>query len=128
MAKPIFYDPQRKRWKRLRRLMDVLGLAVSLLIVFFLVSALRGVSLTTLLLPEQHRPYKALKERERKRRKPPVVATKSKKKPPTEVVLNSGDGVRAAFYVTWDAGAYSSLRERRRKCEAAARSRVPSSA
>ena len=110
MAKPIFYDPQRKRWKRLRRLMDVLGLTVSLLIVFFLVSALSGVSLKTLLLPEQHRPYKALKEKERKRPKARVVTTKSKK-PPTEVVLNSGDGVRAAFYVTWDAAAYSSLRE-----------------
>ena len=62
MAKPIFYDPQRKRWKRLRRMMDVLGLAASLLIVFFLVSALSGVSLKKMLLPEQHRPYKALKE------------------------------------------------------------------
>jgi hypothetical protein len=110
MAKPIFYDPQRKRWKRLRRLMDMLGLTVSVLIVFFLVSALRGVSLTTLLLPEQHRPYKALKEKERKRPKPRVVTSKSKT-PPTELVLNSGDGVRAAFYVTWDAASYSSLRE-----------------
>ncbi|MBZ5568402.1 MAG: glycosyltransferase [Acidobacteriia bacterium] len=110
MAMPIFYDPQRKRWKRLRRLMDVLGLTVSLLIVFFLVSALSGVSLTTLLLPEQHRPYKALKEKERKRPKARRVTTKSKK-PPTELVLNSGEGVRAAFYVTWDAASYSSLRE-----------------
>ena len=108
MAKAIFYDPQRKRWKRLRRLMDVLGLAVTLLIVFFLVSALSGVSLTTLLLPEQRRPFKALKEnlkeKERKRPKARVVGTKSNK-PSTELVLNSGEGVRAAFYVTWDAAA-----------------------
>ena len=108
MAKPIFYDPQRKRWKRLRRMMDVLGLAVTLLIGSFLVSALSGVSLTTLLLPEQHRPYKALKEnlkeKERKRPKARVATTKSKQ-PATKLVLNSGDGVRAAFYVTWDAAA-----------------------
>ena len=64
MAKAIFYDPQRKRWKRLRRMMDVLGLAVTLLIVFFLVSALSGVSLTTLKLGDLRRPYKAL-QRER---------------------------------------------------------------
>ena len=110
MAKPIFYDPQRKRWRRLRRLMDVLGLATSVLIVFFLVSVLRSVSLTTLKLDDLRRPYKALKEKERKRPKPRVVAIKGKKAP-TQVVLNSGDGVRAAFYVTWDAASYSSLRE-----------------
>src|SRR5512142_1237138 len=106
MSKPIFYDPKNKRWKRLRRLMDVLGLTVTVLVAFLLVSALKGVELTTLLLPEQHRPYKALKEKERKRPKPRTTSKKSKK-PPTEVVLNSGDGVRAAFYVTWDAAAYS---------------------
>src|ERR1043166_2555581 len=87
MAKPIFYDPQRKRWKRLRRLMDVLGLTFSILIVCFLVSTLRGVNLTTLLLPERHRPYKALKEKERKRPKPRLAGGKSKKTP-TQVVLN----------------------------------------
>ncbi len=110
MSKPIFYDPQSKRWKRFRRLMDVLGLAATVLIAFFLASALKGVNLTTLLLPEQHRPYKALKEKERKRPRPRVASHKTKKHA-TEVALNSGDGVRAAFYVTWDAASYSSLRE-----------------
>jgi cellulose synthase/poly-beta-1,6-N-acetylglucosamine synthase-like glycosyltransferase/spore germination protein YaaH/peptidoglycan/xylan/chitin deacetylase (PgdA/CDA1 family) len=110
MAKAIFYDPQRKRWRRIRRLMDVLGLTASMLVVFFLFSALTQETLGTLLLPERHRPYKALKEKERKRPRPRVSAGKPKK-PPTQVVLNSGDGVRAAFYVTWDAAAYSSLRE-----------------
>ncbi len=110
MAKPIFYDPQRKRWKRLRRLMDILGLTASVLIIYFLASALSKMSLTTLQLGDLRRPYKALKEKERKRPKPRVAGRKSKK-PPTEVALNSGDGVRAAFYVTWDAAAYSSLRE-----------------
>ncbi len=110
MPKAIFYDPQRKRWKRFRRLMDVLGLAITLLMVFFIVSALRGVSMKTLLLPQQRRPYKALKEKERRRPKPRAAHRKSKK-PSIEAVLNSGDGLRAAFYVTWDAAAYSSLRE-----------------
>ena len=110
MAKPIFYDPQSRRWRLLRRLMDVLGLTITLLIVFFIVSVLSSVNIKTLLLPERHRPYKALKEKERKRPKARAAGSKSKK-PPTEAVLNSGDGLRAAFYVTWDAAAYSSLRE-----------------
>ncbi len=111
MAKPIFYDPQRKRWRKLRRLMDGLGLTFSLLVVFFLFSALTQEKLKTLLLPERHRPYKALKEKEQKRPRPRSTSLLKPKKPPTQVVLNSGDGIRAAFYVTWDAAAYSSLRE-----------------
>ncbi|MGI9103146.1 MAG: glycosyltransferase [Terriglobales bacterium] len=110
MAKPIFYDPQLKRWKRLRLLQAVAGLAITVIIVFFSITVLTGVSLTTLLLPEQHRPYKALKEKERRRPRPRRVARKSKT-PPSQVVLNSGEGLRAAFYVTWDAASFSSLRE-----------------
>ncbi len=109
-GKPIFYDPGRKRWKRLRLVFDILGVATSLLVISFIVSVLRGVSLTQLLLPEQHRPYRALKEKERRRPKARPAARKTSK-PPTQVVLNSGDGVRAAFYVTWDAASFSSLRE-----------------
>jgi cellulose synthase/poly-beta-1,6-N-acetylglucosamine synthase-like glycosyltransferase/peptidoglycan/xylan/chitin deacetylase (PgdA/CDA1 family)/spore germination protein YaaH len=110
MAKPIFYDPERKRWKRLRRFLDVIVLAASLLIVFFIFTVFRGVPLAQLLLPQQRRPYKALKEKERRHPRAQRAARKSKK-PASQLVLNSGDGVRAAFYVTWDAASFSSLRE-----------------
>ena len=110
MAKPIFYDPQRRRWKRLRRLLDVLALVSSALIIFFIISVFRTVSLGSLLLPEPHRPYRALKEKEHRRSRPRRVARKTNK-PATQVTLNSGEGIRAAFYVTWDAASYASLRE-----------------
>ena len=109
MAKPIFYDPKRKRWNRLRILLDVAGLGTTLVIAFFIISVFHAVSMGTLSLPEVRRPYKALKERERKR--PRASARRTSQKKPTEVVLNSGEGLRAAFYVTWDAASFASLRE-----------------
>jgi len=110
MPKPIFYDPQLKRWKRFRLLQTILGLGITALIGFFAVSIYTGVSLTAMLLPQQHRPYRALREKERRRPRPRATARKPKK-PATQVQLNSGEGVRAAFYVTWDAASFSSLRE-----------------
>src|SRR6478609_4391856 len=102
MAKPIFYDPQRKRWKRVRRLLDIVGLLTTVLIAFFIVSVFRSVTLAHLSLAEPHRPYRSLKEKERKKATP-RTAHKKPSKPPTQVTLNSGEGIRAAFYVTWDA-------------------------
>src|ERR1041384_5871354 len=110
MAKPIFYDPDRKRWKRLRRLIDIVGLVTTLLIIFFIISVFRSVSLAHLTLSEPHRPYRALKEKEGRKSRPRTTGKKPSK-PPTQVKLNSGEGIRAAFYVTWDAASYASLRE-----------------
>ena len=41
MAEPVFYDPQRARWKRLRRLVDAVVAALSALIIFFVYTTLR---------------------------------------------------------------------------------------
>src|SRR6267143_5061205 len=116
MAKPVFYDPRQCRWRRLRRLFDVLGVAITLLVVFFVYTAIRDEQLPSLLLPEQKRPYHALKEKEkekeRERRRQAALRTRRKtKKPPSQVALNADEGIRAAFYVQWDAASFSSLRE-----------------
>src|SRR3954469_5785030 len=111
-AKPIFYDPQRRRWRRLRRGFDALAVALTLLLVFFVYSVLKGASLPSLLLPEQKRSYHALKEKEQRHNKAPKpISRRKSKKPASQVVLNTGEGIRAAYYVTWDAGSYASLRE-----------------
>ena len=111
MATPVFYDPERKRWKHLRTVFDVTGVTLTLLVGFFFVTLLKEESLPALLLPEPKRPYHALKEKERRR--PPVrqVAHRKSKAAPSQVPLNSGEGIRAAFYVQWDAGSFASLRE-----------------
>jgi peptidoglycan-N-acetylglucosamine deacetylase len=116
MAQPVFYDPRRARWKRLRRLFDILGVCITLLIGFFIYSALRGERLPEFLLPQQKRPYRALKEKEkekaRERRRLLAHRTHRKSKmAPSQVTLNAEEGIRAAFYVPYDAASFSSLRE-----------------
>jgi cellulose synthase/poly-beta-1,6-N-acetylglucosamine synthase-like glycosyltransferase/peptidoglycan/xylan/chitin deacetylase (PgdA/CDA1 family)/spore germination protein YaaH len=112
MATPVFYDPQRKRWKRLRRIFDALGIGITLLIAFFIFTVVRGEQLPSLLLPQEKRPYHPVKETEKeKRAKQRKAARRKTRKAPTQIVFNSDEGVRAAFYVKWDAGSFSSLRE-----------------
>ena len=69
MAQPVFYDPRKARWKRIRLAFDVIGVSITLLVVFFAYTALRSQPLPDLLLPPQKRPYHALKEKEKERAK-----------------------------------------------------------
>src|SRR5258708_4085279 len=115
MAQPIFYDPRRARWKRLRRLIDVSTVIISALIIFFVYTALRDEPLPELLVPPQKRAFKALKEseQEKARERQKKLAGRSHRKSKlaaSQVTLNQGEGIRAAFYVPWDAASFSSLR------------------
>ena len=111
MAKPIFYDPQRRRWKRIRRIFDVSALLITAVFIFFAYTVLQGTSLNSLNLQDLRRNYKALKEKERRPRLKPASNRRKTQKPPSQVVLNSGEGIRAAFYVIWDAASFASLKE-----------------
>ncbi len=114
MATPVFYDPNQARWKRVRGLFNVLGVSVTLLALFFAFTALRSESLPKLVLPVEKHPYHPLTEREKekdkKRLKGRRGAHRTSKLPGSQVKLNESEGIRAAFYVTWDAASYSSLR------------------
>ena len=88
-----------------------------MLVIFFVYTALRSEPLPELLLPPQKRPYHALKEKEkekaRERRKLAAArrGARTRRSAPSQVKLNSEEGIRAAFYVPWDAASFSSLRE-----------------
>ncbi len=115
MNKQIFYDPHRKRWKRLRRVLDILALSGFLLLTVFLVGLLRMKPLPELSLKIQKRNYRALanvrtpvlKPGQRTRRS----AHRKTNLKPSDVTLNSGEGLRAAYYVEWDPASYSSLKQ-----------------
>ena len=115
MSKPIFYDPdpRRRRWTRLRRLFDVLGITITFLILFFVVSVFfEQEELPRLLAPAQKHNLKALKAETETRRKTKTKGTHRKTKAPaSEVELNADEGIRAAYYVTWDAASFVSLKE-----------------
>ena len=116
MAGPVFYDPRRARWKRLRRLFDVSAVFVSALVIFFVYTALRDEPLPELLFSPQKRAFKALKEseKEKARDRQKKLAARSHRKSKlaaSQVKLNQEEGIRAAFYVPWDAASISSLRD-----------------
>src|ERR1700683_1574197 len=122
MADPVFYDPQRARWKRLRRFVDALVLAISALVLFFVYTTLRDERLPELLFSPQKRAFRALKEseKEKARDRQKKLASRSHRKsklPASEVTLNQEEGIRAAFYVPWDAASFSSLRENSRQID-----------
>jgi peptidoglycan-N-acetylglucosamine deacetylase len=121
MAKPVFYDPRQSRWRVLRRLFDILGVTITLLVIFFVYNAIRSEQLPGLLLPAQKRPYHALKEKEKEKekekRKQAALRRRKTRKPPSQVTLNADEGIRAAFYVQWDAASFSSLREYARQID-----------
>ena len=115
MAKPVFYDPRQARWKRLRRLFDALGVSFMLLVIFFVFSVLRNERLPELTLTWQRKPYRALRENEKEKAKEKRKLALSRRGrrsfQASQVKLNSVEGVRAAFYVSWDAASFSSLKE-----------------
>jgi peptidoglycan-N-acetylglucosamine deacetylase len=122
MAQPVFYDPRRARWKRLRKLFDVTGIIVSLVIVVFIYTAVRSEPLPKLLLQYQKHPYHALKETEKEKaiEKRKQLVRRGRRKtnlPPSQVELNTDEGIRGAFYVPWDAASFSSLREYARQID-----------
>ncbi|PYV51770.1 MAG: polysaccharide deacetylase [Acidobacteria bacterium] len=128
MAQPVFYDPKRGRWKRLRTLLDIAGVLVSTVVIVFIYTATRE-PLPKLLLPFEKRPYHSLKdpyrglketEKEKAREKRNLIARRSHRRTkaaPSTVQLNTDEGIRAAFYVPWDAASFSSLREYARQID-----------
>ncbi len=115
MNKQVFFDPQRKRWKRLRRVFDSVAVVGVVLGVLFVIGLLRMRPLPELLLSAPRRNYSALKVE-------PLPMTKAGEKlrrsahrktdlKPSEITLNSGEGLRAAYYVEDDPASYSSLKQ-----------------
>jgi cellulose synthase/poly-beta-1,6-N-acetylglucosamine synthase-like glycosyltransferase/peptidoglycan/xylan/chitin deacetylase (PgdA/CDA1 family)/spore germination protein YaaH len=114
MSKQVFYDPQRKRWKRLRRIFDILALLGAVIGIFFVVGLLRMKPMKGLDLRSATKRYRALSN-------PPAPELTSREKlnrsahrktdlKPSDVVLNQGEGLRAAFYTDLDPASYASFK------------------
>ncbi len=108
----IFFDPQRKRWKRLRRGLDVAAVIFTLVLAAFIFSVLRHQQLPELLLPVPQHNYKALPDRSPllRARDQRLVHRKTGRKP-SEIPFNTGEGLRAAYYAPDDAASYSSFKQ-----------------
>ncbi len=120
MTTQVFYDPQRKRWKRLRRIFDVLALLGLVVGVIFVVGLVRMRPLPELLLQNPKRnfrtantPVAPLRKGEKLHRSAHRRSTLK----PSDVPLNQGEGLRAAYYVEDDPASYSSLKEHIRQID-----------
>jgi cellulose synthase/poly-beta-1,6-N-acetylglucosamine synthase-like glycosyltransferase/peptidoglycan/xylan/chitin deacetylase (PgdA/CDA1 family)/spore germination protein YaaH len=109
--KQIFFDPQRKRWKRLRRILDATAVVSTLVLAGFIFNVLRNQHLPELLLPTPRHNFRALPDRT------PLLhgakarpARRKSGRKPSEIPFNTGEGLRAAYYVQDDAS-YSSFKE-----------------
>jgi cellulose synthase/poly-beta-1,6-N-acetylglucosamine synthase-like glycosyltransferase/peptidoglycan/xylan/chitin deacetylase (PgdA/CDA1 family) len=108
MVRQIFYQANPSRWRRLRLALNVAGVATTLLIGFFWVSLNRAAELNKLYLPEQRRAFRPVKARVVRRSSP---HRRRPEKLASDVPLNSGDPIRAAFYDVGDAASFASLKE-----------------
>ena len=110
-GKPVFHDERRKRWSVTRRAMEIGGAALAVLLAVLSVGALGNLSLGNPVWPAY---------------KPTVHSVKARPKPAKAVVTRPGrkrrvaslgkqpenyDPIQAAFYVSWDATSFASLRE-----------------
>ncbi len=120
MNKQVFFDPQRKRWKRLRRIFDILAVAGVVVGAIFTVSLLKMTPLPELLLattPKHYSPLPVETQPARGGQKPRPSAHRKTNLKPSDIILNSGEGLRAAYYVDDDEASYSSLRQHIRQID-----------
>ena len=102
-----------KRWKRLRRILDITAVVTTLVLAGFIFNILRSQPLPELLLPSIKHNYRALHERSFAQRglKNPRLAHRKTSRKPSDIPFNTGEGLRAAYYAPDDAASYSSFKE-----------------
>src|SRR3984957_19854075 len=106
--KQIFFDPQRKRWKRLRRVLDVVAVLSTLVGAGFSFNVFRSQPRPELPPPTPKHNYKALPDLSLRAIRP---ARRKSNRKPSEIPFNSGEGLRAAYYIPDDPASYSSFKE-----------------
>ena len=106
---PIFYDAERVRWRRTRRVMETSGAMLTLLLAYFFVNIAASVELPAGLLPDTRPIYRALKLK-------PSVKVVNGREGRKRRVANLGkvpasyDPLRAGYYVSWDSNSLAALK------------------
>jgi peptidoglycan-N-acetylglucosamine deacetylase len=105
-SKPIFYDEERRRWRRTRRILEITGGFFTLVLLIFLLNVGRNPELPEILRPDTHGgvhaiPFRAKAKPAVRGRKPKVAALGK--------VPQNYDPLRAAFYSSDDYTSLASL-------------------
>ncbi|MGB7493435.1 MAG: glycosyltransferase [Candidatus Acidiferrum sp.] len=107
--KPIFYDSEKVRWRRTRRGLELCGVLLTLLLVYFFVTVAGSVELPSALLPDTRPVYHAAKKKNVK-----LVNTREGRHRRISRIGQIPEGydpLRAAFYVSWDANSLATLKK-----------------
>jgi peptidoglycan-N-acetylglucosamine deacetylase len=104
--KPIFYDEERRRWRRTRLVLELTGALFTVVLVVFLLNVARKPELPELLRLNTHGGLHAIHFRQRMR---PVRPGRKRKVAALGKVPQNYDPLRAAFYVSDDYTSLASL-------------------
>jgi cellulose synthase/poly-beta-1,6-N-acetylglucosamine synthase-like glycosyltransferase/peptidoglycan/xylan/chitin deacetylase (PgdA/CDA1 family)/spore germination protein YaaH len=106
--RPIFYDEERVRWRRTRRVMELSAVFLTLLLAYFFVTIAVSVELPSGLLPSTNPGLHALKL---KKKPTPARAGRQRRVAHLGTVPASYDPLRAAFFVSWDPNSLATLKK-----------------
>src|SRR5215470_11282733 len=109
---PIFYDAQRVRWRRTRRVMEVSGALLTLLLVYFFFNMAASVELPAALVPDSRSSYyRALKAKQKNAKLSIREGRHRRVANLGKPVPASYDPLRAGFYVSYDANSLATLKK-----------------
>ena len=104
--KPIFYDQERRRWRRTRLGLEILGGFFTLVLIIFLINVVRRPELPDILRPDTHGGLHAIHLRPKLK---PARQGRKRRVAALGKIPQNYDPVRAAFYVPYDPNSLASL-------------------
>jgi cellulose synthase/poly-beta-1,6-N-acetylglucosamine synthase-like glycosyltransferase/spore germination protein YaaH/peptidoglycan/xylan/chitin deacetylase (PgdA/CDA1 family) len=106
--KPIFYDQERRRWRRTRLALEILGGFFTLVLIIFAINVIRKPELPEILRSGTHGGPHAIPTRQSQKLKP-VRQGRHKRVAALGKLPQNYDPIRAAFYVPYDPYSLASL-------------------
>jgi cellulose synthase/poly-beta-1,6-N-acetylglucosamine synthase-like glycosyltransferase/spore germination protein YaaH/peptidoglycan/xylan/chitin deacetylase (PgdA/CDA1 family) len=107
-SKPIFYDQERRRWRRTRLALEIAGAIFTLVLVIFLINVVSKPELPEILRPNAHAGLHSIHFRQKPK---PVRQGRKRRIAALGKIPQNYDPLRAAFYVDYDPNSLASLQQ-----------------
>lgn len=107
--KPIFFDQERRRWRRTRLALELTGAIFTLALIVFLLNVVRNPELPELLRSDVHPGLHAI--RFRQKAKPKLIRSRKRRVAGIGKIPQNYEPLRMAFYVSDDYMSFVSLQQ-----------------